>query len=509
MRKVRELLRLCIEQGLSARQGAKIIGIGKTAASQYTAGFKASGLKLSSIEAMSDTELLSILNLKREADNTRYTMLAQLFPRFEKELKRTGVTLQLLWEEYSQTHEDSYGYSQFCHHYYHWRKTRKVSMHIEHKAGDKMYVDFTGKKLAYVDPQTGEVIACEVFVSVLGSSQLSYLEATASQTKADWITVNQNALRFYGGATAAIVPDCLKAAVTKADNYEPLINETYDDFASHYSTVILPARALHPQDKALAENFVRNAYTQIFARLRNQIFFSLEELNEALWEKLDAYNRKNFQGRDYSRQQLFEEIERQYLKPLPAQSYEVKSFCENTVQFNHHIYLKEDRHYYSVPHELTGKKVKVSYTNRSVEIYFNNLRVAMHHRNRSPYGYSTKPEHRPPNHQYVSEWTPIRFIQWGRKMSPEVEQVITRILESKPHPEQGYKSCMGLLGLAKKYESDHIIKACMKALKTKCATYKFVKNTLETKTFMLQDDLQTTLFKLPEHENIRGKEKYT
>jgi hypothetical protein len=359
-----------------------------------------------------------------------------------------------------------------------------------------------------VDPITGEIIPCEVFVSVLGSSQLSYIEATASQTKADWIAVNQSTLRFYGGVTAAIVPDCLKSAVTKADYYEPVINETYADFAEHYGTVIIPARALHPQDKALAENFVRSAYTQIFARLRNQVFFSLAELNEALWEQLDAYNRKNFQSRDYSRQQLFEEIEKQYLRPLPVQSYEMKTFCENTVQFNHHIYLKEDRHYYSVPHELTGKKVKVTYTNRFVEIYFNNLRVASHHRDRYLYGYTTKPEHRPTSHRYVSEWTPERFIKWGKKISPEVEQIITLILESRPHPEQAYKSCMGLLGLEKDYELDHIIKACRKALQVNCITYRFVKNTLTTKAFNLPGEEELTLFKLPDHENIRGKEKY-
>jgi len=250
MRKVRELLRLCVEQEISARQGARVVGIGKTAASQYVSGFKASGITLASLEAMSDTELLTILNLKRESENLRYNKLLQFFPQYEKELKRTGVTLQLLWEEYCQTHSDGYGYSQFCHHYYLWRKVRKVSMHVEHKAGDKMYVDFTGEKLSYVDPLTGEIIPCEVFVSVLGSSQLSYIEATASQTKADWIAVNQSTLRFYGGVTAAIVPDCLKSAVTKADYYEPVINETYADFAEHYGTVIIPARALHPQDKA-------------------------------------------------------------------------------------------------------------------------------------------------------------------------------------------------------------------------------------------------------------------
>jgi len=508
MRKVRELLRLKFEQNISARQAAKIIGIGKTAASQYIAGFKASGLNISNVAAMSDSELLNVINIKKESDNLRYKKLSSLFPYFEKELKRTGVTLQLLWKEYTETRTDYYGYSQFCHHYYHWRKQKKVSMRMEHKAGDKMFVDFTGKKQQVVDPETGEIKEYEVFVSVLGASQLSYIEAVASQKKADLVAVNQNAIHFYEGVPAAIVPDCLKSAVIKSDKYEPQLNETFNDFANHYKTVILPARALHPQDKALAENFVRNAYTQIFAPLRNMVFFSVEELNTALWEQLDVFNRKNFQGKDYSRQQLFEEIEKSQLNPLPADDYELKTFNESKVQYNHHVFLKEDKHYYSVPFQLTGKRVRIIYTTRTVEIYFNNSRVATHQRNRHPYGYTTKNEHRPQNHQYVSEWNPQRFIKWGRKISPEVEQVITRVLDSRKHPEQAYKSCMGLLNLAKKYAHSDYIKACKKALQLNCTNYKFIKNTLKTKAFNLTDDQEPELFKLPDHENIRGKEMY-
>ena len=247
MRKVRELLVLHFERDISARQAAKIIGIGKTAASQYIAGFRASGLNISIVATMSDSELLNIINIKKESENLLYKELSDLFPYFEKELKRTGVTLQLLWKEYTETRTHYYGYSQFCHHYYHWRKQKKVSMRMEHKAGDKMFVDFAGKKLQVSDPETGEIKDYEVFVSVLGASQLSYIEAVASQRKADWIAVNQNALRFYGGVPAAIVPDCLKSAVIKANKYEPQLNETFNDFANHYQTVILPARALHPR----------------------------------------------------------------------------------------------------------------------------------------------------------------------------------------------------------------------------------------------------------------------
>ncbi len=508
MREVRELLRLHFEQNISARKASQIVGIGKTSASQYIAGFKSSGLEYLSISSLSDTELLQAINAQKETENIRFHELSNQFTYLEKELKRVGVTLQLLWSEYRQTHSDGYGYSQFCHHYYHWRKEKKVSMRMEHKAGDKLFVDFTGKKLPVTDPKTGEIKEYEVFVSVLGSSQLSYIEAVPSQTKVDWIAVNQSALRFYGGVPAAIVPDCLKSAVIKANKYEPQINASYNDFAAHYNTVILPARALHPQDKSLAENFVRNAYTQIYAPLRNVTFFSIEELNNALWDMLDVYNKKNFQGKDYSRKHLFEDVEKGCLKLLPTDNYELKNFCQVTVRYDHHLYLKDDKHYYSVPFQYTGKQVLVAYTNRTVDVYFNNKRIATHTRNRYPYKCSTKKEHRPVNHQYVAEWTPERFIKWAKKIAPQVEQVITQVLDSREHPEQAYKSCMGILSLAKKYEQDDYIRACDKALQLNCIQYKFIKNTLDTKAFNLTNEQELELIKLPDHENIRGRESF-
>lgn len=508
MRKVRELLQLKYQQNYSARQAAKTVGIGKTAATEYLAGFKSSGLDYSCVVGMSDSELFKAIAKKKQTENERYTDLCDQFTYFETELKRTGVTLQILWEEYKSSRIDFYGHSQFCHHFHHWCKEKKVSMHMDHKAGDKMFVDFTGKKLTVTDPKTGEITEHEVFVSVLGSSQLSYIEAVPSQKKSDWVAVNQNALRFYKGVPAAIVPDCLKSAVIKANKYEPEINETYKDFANHYQTVILPARALHPQDKSLAENFVRNAYTRIYAPLRNQVFFSLDELNNALWEQLDKYNQKCFQGRNYSRQQLFDEVEKGALKPLPVNNYELKAFSLCKVQYNHHLYLKEDKHYYSVPFRYTGKKVLIAYTSRMVEIYFNNLRIASHQRNRNAYKYTTDDTHRPANHKFVTDWTPERFIKWARSISPEVEQVITQILDSRKHPEQAYRSCMGLLNLQKKYPKEDYIKACKKALLTNYLTHKFIKSTLDTKTFNLNEEQQINTIQLSEHENIRGKEYY-
>ena len=508
MRKVRELLRLRFQQELSNRQAAKTVGIGKTAASEYISGFRKSGLTLDQAMTLSDKDLLATLNIHSHRENPRYEALAKLFPYIERELKRTGVTLQLLWQEYREGHPDGYEYSQYCHHFYKWRASQKVSMHIEHKAGDKLYVDFAGQKLSVVDPQTGEITEHEVFVAVLGCSQLSYIEAVPSQKKADWSQVNENALRFFGGVPRAIVPDCLKSAVKTSDRYEPQINETYQDFARHFDTVILPARALHPKDKALAENFVKIAYQRIYAPLRNMVFYSLEELNEALWEKLDAFNNRHFQGRDTSRQQLFNEVEKGQLKPLPAANYEYKAFVKRKVQYNHHVFLKADKHYYSVPFQLTGKQVLISYSALHVEIFYDNKRVAAHLRDRRPYEYTTKEKHRPKNHQHMTKWTPARFIDWARSLAPEVETLIKKVLDSREHPEQAYRSCMGILNLNKKYETAQLAKACKKALDTECISYKFIKNTLKYKTFNLSPQQQADQVKIPFHENIRGKEFY-
>jgi transposase len=347
-----------------------------------------------------------------------------------------------------------------------------------------------------------------VFVGVLGSSQYAYIEAVATQTKSDWVHVNENALRFFGGAPRAIVPDCLKSAVTKADKYEPVINDTYRDFANHYDTTILPARALHPKDKSLVEGFVLLAYRRIYAPLRNRVFFSLAELNEAFWEQLEKHNQMHFQTRDYSRQQLFVSIEQPALKPLPVARYDLKEFTTDKVQYNHYVHLKPDKHYYSVPFRYTGKMVLVSFTSRLVEIYYQNERIASHIRDRTPYSYTFLEEHRPAAHQFVSEWSPERFIRWGENVGPEAKTVISEVLQSTAHPEQAFRTCMGILSLEKKYPVGDLLKACKKAMITGCFTYRFISNTLKNKTFLLDAEEELKHVPISTHENIRGKEWY-
>ena len=503
MKKVRELLHLVIVQGHSSRQAAKVAGMSKSSASEYVSGFKSSGIELDQISRLSDSELLTaITDPNTKQTNERYADLLSRFGYIEKELLRPGVTLQLLWQELFAKHPNSYSYSQFCFHYQQWSKRQKVGMHMEHKAGDKLFVDFTGVKQTIIDAATGETRELEVFVGVLGSSQKAYIEAVGSQKKADWIKVNENALRFFGGVPRCIVPDCLKSAVVKAERYEPQINATYKDFGDHYNTVILPARALHPKDKSLAENFVKTAYTRIFAPLRNIPFFSLDECNQAMWEELDKHNRIPFQGKDYSREYLFDSIEKKELQPLPVSFYDLRSFAIVKVQYNHHIYLSEDRHYYSVPFQLTGKKVQLSYNSRTVEVSYNNIRVAIHQRNPHPYGYTTEGTHRPSQHRFVSEWNADRFIRWAAMVSPDTEAFIRNLIESKAHPEQAFSVCMGILSESKKHAPEDFGRACKKALEMKAYTCRFIRNTLNNKTFNLNAEEQ--IQRITDNNQTRG-----
>ena len=507
MEKIREILRLSQELRFSIRQIAAATQVSKTSVGEYLAEYKRSGLSYQGVMDMTDTEVAELFEKGNKKANPMYESLSKEFPFYEKELARVGVTLYLLWEEYKERFPDGFSYSRFCHHYKMWENKLKAGMHIEHKAGDLIYADFTGKKMHYFDTDTGEAIAVEIFITILGASQLIYVEAVKSQKLEDWIWANENAWRYYGGATRGICPDNLKAAVTKACNYEPLLNETYDDLARHYNTVILPTRPGKPKDKALVENAVRIIYQRIFAKLRNQQFFSLGELNQAIWEALEEINNATFQRRDISRRQLFNEIEKNQLQSLPATRYEIRHHQVSKVEFHHHVYLREDKHYYSVPHQHTGSKVKTLYTDRTVEIFRDNVRIALHQRDRKPYGYTTDKAHMPPEHQFIDGWDTGRFIKWASKMGGSVEGFIKCLLDSKEHPQQAFKSCLGVLKLSKEYSPGDLEIVCGRALEFNSISYKFIKNSLRNNTHKL--DLEKPIeTKLPFHQNIRGKENY-
>ena len=505
--KIREILRLCLDLKFSLRKASEALGVSKTTVGEYIAEFKRTGLSYQDIIRMSDTEVIELFEKSNKSSNPLYQELSRDFYYYEKELTRTGVTLCLLWEEYIQGNKDGFSYSRFCHHYRMWKSKQKPSMHIDHKAGDRVYVDFTGKKMQVADPVTGELTEAEIFVAILGASQLTYVEAAFSQKLEDWIRLNENALRYFGGAPRGISPDNLKSAVTKACNYEPLINETYNDLARHYDTIILPTRPGKPKDKPLVENAVSLVYQRIFARLRNMTFFSLEELNEAIWEELERHNDTFFQRRDISRRQLFEQTEKHELGPLPVERYELKHYQFTKVEFNYHIFLKEDKHYYSVPHQYTGQSVKIIYTGRNVEIYKNNIRIALHRRNRKNYGYTTVKEHMPPHHQFVSGWSSDRFIKWAETIGGPVKEFIRLLLDQREHPEQAFKACMGILKLGKKYEEKALLLVCERAIEINCVSFRFINNSLKNNTYKMEQEDARDL-SLPVHDNIRGKDNY-
>jgi transposase/predicted XRE-type DNA-binding protein len=508
MNKIRETIRLHQEAGLSNRQIARTLGISRPSVSQYLTDYRSSGLSYSAIAAMSDDELVGMLEGVKIELSERYQDLSARFEYFVKELKRTGVTLDLLWHEYKREKPGGYNRTQFCHHFQVWRETDpELTMHLEHKAGDKMFVDYPGKKMMVYDRRTGEGREVELLVAILGASQLTYAEATESQRKEDWIKANGHALRYFGGVTQAIVPDCLKSAVDKTDKYEPDINPEYADFARYHDTVILPARPATPKDKALAENAVKLVYQRVFAPLRDRIFYSLEEVNEAIGERLEVHNHTPFQRMKICRWELFEQTERHALKPLRPEAYELRRFLDLKVQFNYHIYFSPDKHYYSVPWRYSAKRVTVIYTTSSVEIYHKNIRIALHLRDYSANRYTTTKEHMPPHHLFYDSWSPQKMIGWAEAIGPQVKAMIEAVLESRPYPEQAYKACLGILNLARKYGKERLNEACARGLEYRCYSYRSVRNILENNLDKLRDR-QSNQQELPLHENIRGTEYF-
>jgi len=508
MIKIRQILRLQ-SQGLSKLQIAAQTGIARNTLKKYIKEFTSSGLSFEEINELSDKELEDLFVKPEDRPlNERLQILFSLFPAIEKELKRKGVTRQLLWKEYKTNHSDGVGLSQFKHYFSQWKAQVNPTMHMEHKAGDKLYVDFAGDKLEIINEQTGELKPVEVFVAILGASQLTYVEAVMTQQKEDFIFACENALHYCGGVPAAIVPDNLKSAVSKSSKYEPTLNETFADFAEHYGTTILPARAYRPRDKALVENAVRIIYTRIYVKVKRQQYLTLQDLNAAILTALEEHNNAPLRGRNYSRRQQFDEVERNVLMPLPQLRYELKKHQYATVAKNGHVGLSADKHYYSVPYRFIGKKVKLLYSRSNVEIFYNYERIALHERTKSAYRYTTEKDHMASTHRFVSEWTPERFTSWAAGIHEDVRLYVLKVLDRKQHPEQAYKSCMGILGFAKKVGNDRLIKACQRALGYGAYNYKTIQKILERELDLRDAPDETDQLKMPFHDNIRGENYY-
>jgi transposase len=508
MIKIRQILRLQ-SQGLSKLQIAAQTGIARNTLKKYIKEFISSGLSFEEINELSDKELEDLFVKPEDRPlNERLQILFSLFPAIEKELKRKGVTRQLLWKEYKTNHPDGVGLSQFKHYFSQWKAQVNPTMHMEHKAGDKLYVDFAGDKLEIINEQTGEVKPVEVFVAILGASQLTYVEAVMTQQKEDFIFACENALHYCSGVPAAIVPDNLKSAVSKSSKYEPTLNETFADFAEHYGTTILPARAYRPRDKALVENAVRIIYTRIYVKVKRQQYLTLQDLNLAILTALEEHNNAPLRGRNYSRRQQFDEVEKNVLMPLPELRYELKKHQYATVAKNGHVGLSADKHYYSVPYRFIGKKVKLLYSRSSVEIFYNYERIALHERTKSAYRYTTQKDHMASTHRFVSEWTAERFTSWAAGIHEDVGLYVLKVLDRKQHPEQAYKSCMGILGFAKKVGNDRLIKACQRALGYGAYNYKTIQKILERELDLRDAPEETDQLQMPFHDNIRGENYY-
>ena len=504
MKKITEVLRLKYAARLSHEKIARACGLSKGAVGKYVSATQALGITWPLPDGVDQARLEALLFPARQPSSR---LVEPDFFQMHQALKRKGVTLQLLWAEYVAVHgESGYRYSQYCHRYRQWRDRQKRSLRQVHLAGDKLFIDYCGPTVPIVNRHTGEMREAQVFVCVLGASSYTYAEATYTQSLPDWIASHQRALAFYGGVPALLVPDNLKSAVNLADRYEPGINATYAELAAHYATAVLPARPYKPKDKSKVEVALQVVERWILARLRHHTFFSLAELNAAIKALLPALNDRPFQGRTESRRDLFETIDRPALKPLPRDTYDYAEWRKARPGIDYHIAV--DQRFYSVPHNLIGQTLDVRLTATAVEVLHKGQRVASHLRHGQG-RYSTDTAHMPKAHRAHRDWSPGRFLDWAKSIGPCTAQVIERQLTDRPHPEHGYRSCLGLLKLARGYSKPRLEAACQRALAIHSASYRSVASILKQGLDQqpLSDD-QTSQAELPLHTNVRGPGYY-
>ena len=502
MRKIKEILRLRWALGLSERQTGASLKIAHSTVGEYVKRAQRAGLDWTQVENMTEAELKEKLFPKKETNIA--TRPQSDWERIEIDLQTKGVTRMLLWQEYITEHPDGYGYSQFCEQYRHWRKTQeKPVLRIPKKMGEEAQVDYSGKTMRIIDPHTGEVTKAEIFVGVLSASGLIYAEAHLSQSLPNWVRAHVRMFEFFGGTPRILRPDNLKAGVTKANFYEPDLNPTYHELSMHYGVAVIPARVRKPRDKGLGENAVLQVERWVLAPLRKECFFSMQDLNKAMRSRLAWLNDRERTNQTPSRRAVFEQYEKSALQPLPGYPFEYLEVKQAKVHLDYHVSFK--KHLYSVPHQYTHKTVLIRASEHVVEIYCEQKRIACHVRHDRP-GYSTQKEHMPTNHRWYLDWTPERFAQWARQIGPQTEGLIQTILSSRRHPEQAYRTCLGILKLANSSSPQVLEAACGFALDCNATSYKAVKRILETKKDVLEASSQPELIA---HENIRGQNYYT
>ena len=503
MRKITEVLRLKHERNVSNRKIATSCQIGKTTVANYLHRAEKAGISWPLPQDMTEDRLQGLLFPEEAETNPNQAPIPD-WNVVHQELQRKDVTLALLWDEYKQAHPNGHQYSWFCREYRTWRGKLDLVMRHTHRAGEKLFVDYTGQTVPVISPDTGEVHQAEIFVAVLGASNYTYAEATWSQGLWDWINSHVRALDYLQGVPLIVVPDNLKSGVNKAHIYEPDLNPTYQDMARHYSLAIIPARKRKPKDKAKAEVGVQVVTRWILGRLRHQSFFSLYTLNQEIRRLLEALNQRQFRKLEGSRKSLYESLDKPALQPLPARAYEYALWKKVRVNIDYHIEI--ERHYYSVPHQLVKKQLDARYTQNTVEIFHKNSRVASHKRSFKKGGYTTVKEHMPKSHREYAEWTPERLVHWAAKAGPNTAELIRTIMAKKVHPQQGFRPCLGVMRLGKHYGSVRLEKACQRALRLGASSYKSIesilKNNLDRQP--LPDTEQEEERQIPEHENVRG-----
>jgi len=505
MRKIQEVLRLKWAKGLSNRQIAAGSGIARPTVSEYLRRAAEAGLSWPLPADLDDAQLERLL-FPPPPDLPAESRGVPDWSHIHKELKHPGVTLFLLWQEYRQNHPDGYQYSWFCEHYRAWQGKLDVVMRQDHRAGEKLFVDYAGQTVPVIDRSTGEIRQAQIFVAVLGASNYTYAEATWTQTLPDWIGSHVRAFTFLGGVPELVVPDNLKSGVSKAHRYEPDTNPTYQDMASHYGVAVLPARVRRPRDKAKVESGVLVVERWILAALRHRQCFSLAELNAVIRDLLVKLNERPFRKLPGCRREHFEQLDRPALQPLPAEPYVYAEWKQARVHIDYHVAI--DGHYYSVPYALIKKAIEVRITRHTIECFHRGQRVASHRRSYQKGGHTTVPAHMPEAHRQAGEWSPQRLTRWASKTGPATEQLIRTVLASRKHPQQAYRSCLGILRLGKAYGEERLEAACRRALTLGCCRYQSIESILKHRLDEQPLEDQQELALPDTHDNIRGPAYY-
>jgi len=507
MRKTKEILRLKYELKLSNRKIARSCSISPETVGKVLRRAAKAGITWPLPEKTDNPRLEEFLFGKQTPFSGAKLPLPDM-DYIHRELRRKGVTLRLLWEEYLSDNPDGYKITQFYEYYSRWKKALHPTMRLSHKAGEKMFVDWAGHTIPVINQETGVSSPASIFVAALGASSYTFAEAFPDQKLPRWIAAHCDAYEYFKGVAKITVPDNPRTAVSKPCRYEPDMNTTYLDMAEHYGTVIIPARGYKPRDKAKVENAVQNAERRILAALRNQTFFSVREVNKAIKKYLVKLNSKPFQKMAGSRLSLYEELEKLVLQALPDQRYQFSKWSKAKVNIDYHI--QADKHLYSVPYRLIHQRVDVRLTDQMVEIFVRNQRVAVHRRSYVNGRYTTDKTHMPEAHQKHLEWTPDRLISWAQKIGDHCSQAVKSIIESKPHPELGYRACLGIMRLSRDHGPQRLEAACKRALVFDTCSYRSIKSILKTKLDKesLPGSEEPTSLSDPEHENVRGEKYY-